>query len=61
MSQPYIDFAFVKENASFERVLAHYKLSVRGTGAQRSVPFDGYFRRVSTRMLNALPPAPQRR
>ena len=37
MSQPYIDFAFVKENASFERVLAHYKLSVRGTGAQRSV------------------------
>lgn len=37
MSQPYIDFGFVKENASFERVLAHYKLESRGTGVQRSV------------------------
>src|SRR5665213_1888121 len=37
MSQTYIDFAFVKENASFERVLAHYNLTLRGTGAQRSV------------------------
>ena len=37
MSQAYIDFAFVKENASFERVLAHYKLALRGAGAQRSV------------------------
>src|SRR5579864_8801267 len=35
MSQ-YIDFAFVKENASFERVLEHYKLALRGRGAQRS-------------------------
>src|SRR5215469_5318005 len=32
----YIDFAFVKENASFERVLAHYQLALRGRGAQRS-------------------------
>jgi DNA primase len=37
MSQPYIDFAFVKENASFERVLAHYHMTARGTGTQRSV------------------------
>lgn len=37
MSQTYIDFAFVKENASFERVLAHYNLTARGTGVQRSV------------------------
>ena len=37
MSQPYIDFAFVKENASFERVLAHYNLQTRGTGVQRSI------------------------
>src|SRR5258708_11488975 len=37
MSQPYIDFAFVKENASFERVLTHYNIACRGTGAQRSV------------------------
>src|ERR1700693_3047681 len=36
MSQ-YIDFAFVKENASFERVLAHYNLETRGSGVQRSV------------------------
>ena len=34
---PYIDFAWVKENASFERVLAHYKLALRGRGAQRSI------------------------
>lgn len=37
MSQPYIDFAFVKENASFERVLEHYNLQTRGTGQQRSI------------------------
>src|SRR5436190_16852557 len=37
MSQPYIDFAFVKENASFERVLEHYNLPMRGTGTQRSI------------------------
>jgi DNA primase len=37
MAQPYIDFAFVKENASFERVLAHYELECRGSGVQRSV------------------------
>lgn len=37
MSQAYIDFSFVKENASFERVLAHYKLESRGGGVQRSV------------------------
>jgi DNA primase len=36
MSQ-YIDFAFVKENASFERILAHYNLESRGSGVQRSV------------------------
>jgi hypothetical protein len=29
MSQAYIDFAFVKENASFERILSHY---ARGHG-----------------------------
>src|SRR5438046_1501406 len=27
MPQPYIDFTFVKANASFEQVLAHYKLA----------------------------------
>lgn len=37
MSQAYIDFAFVKENASFERVLNHYHLQSRGTGVQRSL------------------------
>src|SRR5438132_758362 len=37
MSQTYIDFAFVKENASFERILAHYNIESRGTGVQRSV------------------------
>jgi len=37
MSRAYIDFAFVKENASFERVLRHYDLAVRGTGTQRSI------------------------
>src|SRR5689334_584698 len=37
MSQPYIDFGFVKENASFERVLKHYDLVMRGTGTQRSI------------------------
>jgi DNA primase len=37
MSQAYIDFAFVKENASFERILAHYNLEARGAGARRSL------------------------
>ncbi|MGE5271709.1 MAG: CHC2 zinc finger domain-containing protein, partial [Thiohalocapsa sp.] len=37
MPQTYIDFAFVKENASFERVLEHYNLTIRGTGSQRSI------------------------
>jgi DNA primase len=37
MSQAYIDFAFVKENASFERVLEHYNLPMRGSGMQRSI------------------------
>src|SRR6266568_7924435 len=37
MSQAYIDFAFVKENASFERVLEHYNIQTKGTGAQRSL------------------------
>ena len=37
MPQPYIDFAFVKEHASFERVLEHYGLQIVGRGAQRSV------------------------
>jgi len=32
----YIDFAYLKENASFERVLDHYKLALRGRGTQRS-------------------------
>lgn len=41
MAQAYIDFAFVKANASFERILAHYNLETRGTGPQRylSCPF----------------------
>lgn len=37
MSQPYIDFAHVKENASFERVLADYNMPMTGHGAQRTV------------------------
>src|SRR5207253_9939344 len=37
MPQSYIDFGFVKENASFERILAHYNLESRGTGVQRSL------------------------
>ena len=37
MPQPYIDFAFVKEHASFERVLEHYGLTIVGRGAQRAV------------------------
>ena len=37
MSQAYIDFAFVKDNASFERVLTHYGLAARGAGVQRSL------------------------
>src|SRR5437763_5577370 len=37
MPQPYIDFAYVKENASFQRVIACYNLKLLGTGTQRSV------------------------
>ena len=37
MPQAYIDFAFVKENAAFERVLEHYNLTARGSGVQRSI------------------------
>ena len=37
MPQQYVDFAYVKENASFERVIACYNLKLLGTGAQRSV------------------------
>ena len=37
MSQRYIDFAFVKEHAAFELVLAHYNLIPVGTGAERAV------------------------
>jgi len=35
--QDYIDFAYVKEYASFERVIAWYNLKLFGTGTQRSV------------------------
>src|SRR4051812_46860578 len=37
MSQPFIDFAHIKEHASFERILEHYQLPVTGRGVQRSV------------------------
>ena len=37
MDQQYIDFAFVKANASFERVIAGYNLRLLGRGAQRSL------------------------
>ncbi len=37
MPQQYIDFAFVKANASFEAVLAHYNLSATGAGKDRAV------------------------
>ena len=37
MPQPYIDFAFVKEHASFEPVLAHYHLQLVGRGKDRAV------------------------
>jgi DNA primase len=37
VAQPYIDFAYVKANASFEKVLAHYHLTTTGRGAQRSL------------------------
>src|SRR5437868_9121894 len=37
MPQTYIDFAFVKEHASFEPVLAHYNLQVVGRGKDRAV------------------------
>jgi len=37
MPLQYIDFGFVKENANFESVLAHYKLKSKGSGGERSV------------------------
>jgi len=37
MPQAYIDFAFVKENATFEQVITCYNLKIVGKGAQRSV------------------------
>jgi DNA primase len=37
VAQRYIDFAYVKENASFERVIAGYNLKLLGTGAQRTL------------------------
>jgi DNA primase len=37
MPQQYIDFAFVKDNASFEQVIACYNLKLVGKGSQRSV------------------------
>jgi DNA primase len=35
--QRYIDFAYVKENASFERVIAGYNLKLLGHGTQRTL------------------------
>jgi len=35
--QQYIDFSFVKANASFEAVLAHYNLQATGAGKDRAV------------------------
>jgi len=35
--QPYIDFAYIKEHASFERVIAEYNLKLVGKGTQRSL------------------------
>lgn len=37
MAQQYIDFAYVKENASFARVIAGYNLKLLGMGPQRSL------------------------
>jgi DNA primase len=37
MSQPYIDFAFIKAHASFARVIAGYNLKMLGTGSQRTI------------------------
>src|SRR3954452_24620109 len=37
MPQQYIDFSFVKANASFEAVLAHYNLTATGSGKDRAV------------------------
>jgi DNA primase len=37
MPQQYIDFAYVKENASFARVVAGYNLKLLGRGSQRSL------------------------
>jgi DNA primase len=37
VAQRYIDFAYVKENASFERVIAGYNLKLLGRGSQRSL------------------------
>ena len=37
MPQQYIDFAYVKQNASFERVIAGYNLRLLGKGSERSL------------------------
>lgn len=37
MPQAFIDFAYVKSHASFERVIAGYKLKLVGKGVQRSL------------------------
>ncbi len=37
MPQQYIDFAFVKQQASFEVVLSHYELKAEGAGTDRAV------------------------
>ena len=37
MPVPYIDIAYVKEHASFARVIAGYNLKLLGKGAQRSL------------------------
>lgn len=37
MPQQYVDFAYVKENASFEQVISRYNLTLLGQGPQRTV------------------------
>src|SRR5690348_4655303 len=37
MLQTYIDFAFIKEQASFEAVLAHYNLNATRSGEQLAI------------------------
>src|SRR5713101_4255150 len=37
VSQTYIDFAYIKEHASFEQVIAGYNLKLLGQGSQRSL------------------------